>query len=211
MRTLDTVTTPASGQEVLAELAAAFAESDYSKEKLPAMRQALGAALVRDGLFRDEADALLDTWEVSYFRRPGLRLFFMTPAVWTQHVLPLHVSHSADISRVMVGRIELVTPRQRALLAQIAAGPASKPDWLDGAMKKATHREDYYREEWYQKLYDGQQSMLDLKLDMPQDYHAYLSLGRFRNAMILDEADRRNTPALKAFIANYGLEGSKAR
>jgi hypothetical protein len=93
----------------------------------------------------------------------------------------------------------------------IAAGPASKPDWLEGAMKKATGREDYYREEWYQKLYDGQKSLLDMKLEMPRDYHAYLSLGRFRNALILDEMDRRPTEALKAFIANYGLGGSNTR
>ena len=53
------------------------------------------------------------TWEVTLFKSSGLRLFFMVPRAWTDSYLPLNVSVPADITRVMIGRIELVTPAQR--------------------------------------------------------------------------------------------------
>jgi hypothetical protein len=187
---------------------ATFAGSDYTADNVAAIRQALKTEIVNDGLFDDEADALLNTWEASYFRRPGLRLFFMVPDAWRDQVLPLHLSVDADVKRVMVGRIEIVTPTQRALLAAIAHGPASDPGtWLAAALKKAGGRgEDYYREEWYQQLMSGEKSLQSLHIDMPDDYRAYLQLGRFRNAMILDEAHRRPTVALTQFMKNYRLQ-----
>ena len=41
---------------------------------------------------------------------------------------------------------------------------------------------------------------------MPADYRAYLQLGRFRNALLLDEAKHRPTEALTTFIHRYELE-----
>ena len=90
-------------------------------------------ALVKDGLFADEADALLNTWEVSYFKSPGTRLFFLVPRAWTDHVLPLEISTPADVTRVMVGRIELVTPKTRAALKRLIEAPPSDPAWLGKA------------------------------------------------------------------------------
>jgi hypothetical protein len=77
------------------------------------------AALVKDGLFPDEAQAMLATWDQAYFKSPGLRLFYLVPQVWTDHILRLNVSMPAEIRRVMVGRIELVTPQQREILAEL--------------------------------------------------------------------------------------------
>jgi hypothetical protein len=47
---------------------------------------------VANGLFADEAQALLDTWEISYFKSAGLRVFFIVPRAWTDYYLPLKVS-----------------------------------------------------------------------------------------------------------------------
>jgi hypothetical protein len=33
-------------------------------------------SLMQAGLFAEEADAMLNTWELSYFKSPGWRLFF---------------------------------------------------------------------------------------------------------------------------------------
>ena len=41
---------------------------------------------------------------------------------------------------------------------------------------------------------------------MPADYRAYLSLGRFRNALINDEVRNRPTEPLRQFVRNYELE-----
>ena len=44
-----------------------------------------------------------------------------------------------------------------------------------------------------------------------QDYRAYLNLGRFRNALVLDEEKRRPTRSLSQFIGNYGLRAYKVK
>jgi len=170
------------------------------------------ASLVRDGLYDDEAEAMLNTWEVSYFKRPGLRLFYMVPREWTDHYLPLKLSESADVQRIMVGRIELVTPEQRRLLADIARGPVSDPAWLYQALNGLNGgRDDIYREDWYKRLMDGKQSLTSLHIDIPRDYREYLELGRFRNALILDQQAHQSTEPLKQFIQNYDLTPSQTR
>jgi hypothetical protein len=206
-RTIDGVDISQGQDKALATLPAWFSDNEYSPDNLKALRRSLGAALVRDGLYDDEAQALLNTWEVSYFRRPGLRMFFMVPHQWTDHVLPLKISREAQIKRVMVGRIEIVTPAQRDALHRIGQGNVSDPRWLDAAMKKFSGgREDFYREEWYQQVMAGTKSLLSMDIEMPDDYRAYLSLGRFRNALILDEAAHNPTASLTQFIKQYDLQ-----
>jgi hypothetical protein len=184
-----------------------FAAADYKTENVAAIRESLKTVLLHEGLFADEADGLLNTWETSYFRRPGLRLFFVVPTEWTNRVLPLHISVDADIKRVMIGRIEIVTPQQRSLLAAIAKGPVSNSGtWLSSALKQAGGGgADYYRQPGYMQVVTGQTSLQSLPVAMPSDYRAYLHLGRFRHALLLDELRRRPTPALTQFASNYGL------
>jgi hypothetical protein len=191
-----------------ATTAATFAEKDFNAANLGVIRQSLRSAMMHEGLYGDEAEGLLNTWEASYFRRPGLRLFFLVPASWTDRVLPLHASVAADVLRVMIGRIEIVTPHQRQLLAAIAHGPVSSPgNWLDAALlQRAGGHENFYREQWFQSLLDGHDTFAQAKVNVPADFGAYLQLGRFRNALILDEMDRRPSETLKTFIANYALQ-----
>jgi hypothetical protein len=105
-----------------AETPSSFREEDYSTANLAALRTDMKAALVTAGLYEDEAKAMLDTWELSYFKSWGTRLFYIVPPAWTEYVLPLRVSPKpTEITRVMVGRIDLVTPRHRELLAKITS------------------------------------------------------------------------------------------
>lgn len=205
-REIESIDLPRAQEAVLATTPAGFSEAEYSRESLPRIRQRLREALTRDGLFPDEADGLLNTWEASYFRRPGLRMFFMVPREWTDAHLPLRVSTAAHVERAMVGRIELVTPRHRELLGKISAGPVSKPDWVQAAREQLGPREQeqYYREDWYLNT-AGNPTAQRLLASMPQDYRAYLELGRFRNALLLDEANRRPSPELTTFIDRYEL------
>ena len=85
-----------------------FSDRDFSAENLQHLRTSLKAALIKDGLFADEAEAMLNTWKHSYFERPGLRVFYIVPRVWTDHFLPLTFSVPARINRVIVGRIDLL-------------------------------------------------------------------------------------------------------
>jgi hypothetical protein len=87
----------------------------------------------------------------------------------------------------MVGRIELVTPEQREILARIAAGHSTAK--LSGASPEKEMPSD---EEWNQL------------------HLAYMQLGRFGNALLLDEQRRSPTPALAQFIKRFRLAGYTA-
>jgi hypothetical protein len=188
---------------------ATFSPGEYATGP-EALRKSLHAALVADGLFADEADALLNTWDPSYFRRPGLRLFYLVPREWTDSILPLKVSSSgkpidAKIERVMVGRVEIVTPAQRDGLAVIAKGPASTPNWLFSELNR-----EHANNDWFKEMMSGRISA-DVRKSIPADYRAYIALGRFRNSLILDELARHPTPGLKSFVAAYGLVAGVTR
>ncbi len=84
-----------------------FSASDYSAGRPGELRQSMKHALTESGLFEDEAAAMLETWNESYFRRPGLRLFYIVPPEWIAYFLPLQISTPSVVTRVLVGRIEL--------------------------------------------------------------------------------------------------------
>jgi hypothetical protein len=66
--------------------------------------------LVSQGLFREEARAMLETWRDSWFEE-GSRLFYIVPRPFVDSVLPLSIQPAPEqLVRVFVGRIELVTP-----------------------------------------------------------------------------------------------------
>jgi hypothetical protein len=96
----------AAGQEVARFRR--FSGGDYSAGNLAMLRASLKAALIKEGLFADEAEAMLNTWKHSYFEKPGLRVFYLVPRVWTDHFLPLTFSVPTRVNRVIVGRIDLV-------------------------------------------------------------------------------------------------------
>jgi len=84
-----------------------FSESDYTAAGAAQLRTALKRALIAQGLFADEAEAMLNTWKASYFQKPGLRVFYIVPRQWTDYFLPLGFSVPARVTRVIVGRIDL--------------------------------------------------------------------------------------------------------
>jgi len=174
-RRLAPVTLTGNSDELLATTSASFPADEFSPQNAARFRAEMHQALVGEGLLDDEADALLNTWELSYFKSAGARLFFIVPRAWTDRYLPLRVSVPARTERVMMGRVELITPAQRRLLAKIATDPAPDLQSAGGAA--------------------------------PQVYQEYLDLGRFRNALILDEESRRPTAALHDFIDKNALGG----
>lgn len=174
---------------------------DYSKPNLAVLRAAMRKELIADGLYDDEAEAMLKTWDLAYFKSPGLRLFYFLPQSWTDAVLPLRCSLLADVSRTMVGRIELVTPRQRELLQHISTGPVSPTSWF----YKATEN-DRQGNEKLARVWAGKARLEDLGLAIPADYHAYVDLGRFRNALILDAHTRDPRAGFGRFVAAYNLQ-----
>lgn len=181
---------------------ATFDESSFAKENLAELREEMHAALVEDGLYADEATAMLATWELGYFKAPGERLFFMLPKPWTDNVLPLTVSAPAHVERTMVGRIELVSRAHREGLAQVAKNPAPSLAWL----YEARESQESLNSTEFQELWEGKTRLLDVVENVPAEYQAYVELGRFRNALILDEMARNENSKLRPFAEVYQLE-----
>jgi hypothetical protein len=55
-------------------------------------------------------------------------------------------------------------------------------------------------------VFEGKKPFTDV-VPFPDSYQTYLDLGRFRNALLLDEEKKRPTPGLNEFINDYGLRG----
>jgi hypothetical protein len=77
--------------------------------------------LVGQGLYRDEAHAMVETWKDSWFEE-GSRLVYIVPRGFIDGVLPLTIDPApGQIVRVFVGRLEIVTPATaRAVSTAIA-------------------------------------------------------------------------------------------
>ncbi len=93
-------------------------------------RSALLTLLVENGLFADEAEAMLRTWDDSWFEE-GLRAFFVVPASVVDEVLPLRIRPApAELRRVFIGRLEVLTPERivwaEERLAAVAPGTPSE-------------------------------------------------------------------------------------
>jgi hypothetical protein len=191
---------------ILARASTDFGFWDYSRGNRETLKASLHTALVGEGLFADEAQALLNTWELSYFKSSGWRIFFLVPRDWTDFYLPLHISTPSEITRVMVGRIELVSGEQKKALQQLAS---LSEDRIKA--EALTLRESFYSKEALSSpenraVFQGRRPLAALPLRIPESYALYLKLGRFRDALLLDE--QRNHPAksLETFIHSYGLE-----
>lgn len=80
-------------------------------------------ALKAQGLYAQEAQAMVDTWKDQWFAEEGTRVLYLLPRTWTDSVLPLEITPKpADSVRVMVGRAEVVMPSvERGLGEQLTA------------------------------------------------------------------------------------------
>jgi hypothetical protein len=84
-------------------------------------RAALVLAVANAGLYQDEAEAMVDTWSRSWFLTPGIRVLYVAPRPWTDELLPLTITPEPDaVERVLVGRIEVLTPEEEARVIDLA-------------------------------------------------------------------------------------------
>lgn len=116
-RRIDNISKPQAGS---------FRDEEFYADGVARLRSNMHEALVSAGLFPDEAEAMLETWKLSYFKSGGQRLFFLVPRAWTDKVLPLSINKPANLTRVMMGRIELITPVQRKAISDILASYKSR-------------------------------------------------------------------------------------
>lgn len=119
----------ASGGEAALALAAARLEPDRER-----FARTVGAvvmkALVDQGLYLDEARAMVATWSRSWFQKEGARIVYLLPREQVDEVLQLGLSpRPKELVRVLVGRLEFITPAaqqrvEHALCDRGSADPA---------------------------------------------------------------------------------------
>jgi len=84
--------------------------------------------LVSAGLYRKEADAMIQTWWPSYFERAGFRVFWVVPRETADAILPLTVTPAPQHTvRVMVGRTEILSPVFEKVLVESFADAQRNP------------------------------------------------------------------------------------
>ncbi|HLY18643.1 MAG TPA: hypothetical protein VKR61_15530 [Bryobacteraceae bacterium] len=90
-------------------------------DSVPQLRHDLENALVSQGLFRKEAQAMVATWQDSWFEE-GSRLIYIVPSRALDSMLPLQVDPSpSQTARVFVGRMELITSETKRAVEEAIA------------------------------------------------------------------------------------------
>lgn len=85
----------------------------------------LEGILIEQGLYPDEAHAMVETWKDSWLEE-GSRLIYIVPRGFIDQVLPLTINPVPEqVVRVFVGRLEIVTP---ATIRSVETALASKDD-----------------------------------------------------------------------------------
>jgi hypothetical protein len=97
------------------------------QEGVPQVKSAVAAALVAAGLYPKEAQAMVNTWEKSYFRTEGLRILYILPRDTVDRVIPIQIKPAPDkLVRVMVGRVEVLTPERERRIEKFVADLGAK-------------------------------------------------------------------------------------
>jgi hypothetical protein len=92
----------------------------------------LEGLLVNQGLYQDEAHAMVETWRNSWFEE-GSRLFYLVPAEFVNSALPLSIAPAPiHTVRVFVGRLEIITPATETAVERAIANHDGKTLHLYG-------------------------------------------------------------------------------
>ncbi|PYQ05569.1 MAG: hypothetical protein DMF83_14800 [Acidobacteria bacterium] len=127
----------------------AFLERPVLGDSLAALRAELQQMLVERGLYPREAAAMLATWDESWFEE-GLRLFYILPGPETDALLPLSIDpQPQERVRVLVARIEILTPEMEReaedRLAAASSGPLPGGRFTEALLRRVRDRTDDVR------------------------------------------------------------------
>ncbi|MEM7557886.1 MAG: hypothetical protein AAF394_02060 [Planctomycetota bacterium] len=212
-RTVDGFEAPHDRAAAVANISRAFQKDDHNSANLHELQREMHAALVADGLYDDEATAMLETWRDAYFKSPGLRLFYVVPREWTDDRMPLSVSARCEMERVMIGRIELFSDMHIRLCEDLKKMPNGDPAWLQNlypwtSKPKNEDKKAQLARKTVERFWLGDNNLAELEeigAVIPQDYKTYIELGRFRNAVLRHEAMKTGNRQLLTFLRNYRL------
>jgi hypothetical protein len=113
-------------------------DSPKLSDMIPKLMGVLRNSLVKEGLYEKEAEAMTKTWERSYFHTEGLRVLYVLPEKVTNALLPIAIDPAPrELRRVLVGRLECLTPEVEAEVAAALKGRRSTDAGVrDASMKR---------------------------------------------------------------------------
>ena len=92
------------------------------------LSEAMVQELNATGLYEKESLAMVNTWRPNWFGENGTRLLYMVPQSQTDKLLPLKIEPKPDEQlRVLVGRLETITPEDCQQLVLRLVGDANNP------------------------------------------------------------------------------------
>ncbi len=95
--------------DAIPALTGALPQAEFSRR----IGDDLAARLTSAGLYPKEARAMVKTWRSSYFESDGVRVLFVLPQSWTDKFIPMDIEPKPTSTvRVMVGRLEVLTPER---------------------------------------------------------------------------------------------------
>ena len=107
-------------------------DSKPAGDTIKNLRKQMADALEAEGLYRAEAEAMVNTWRDAWFEDQGVRILYILPRAWTDATLPITLTpQPSELVRVMVGRAEVITPVMAEQVARCIEGfrqsdPAAK-------------------------------------------------------------------------------------
>ncbi len=82
--------------------------------------------LTESGLTKAEAQAMINTWNHTWFAEPGQRVFTIVDRTWVDSVLPIAITpEPKKIERVFVARFEILSPAAEKQIAEIMTKKAT--------------------------------------------------------------------------------------
>jgi hypothetical protein len=115
-------------------------------QTVDSLESELQRILVGQGLYEKEALAMIKTWHDSWFEE-GLRVFYVLPRAVTDSVLPLTIDpQPSELTRVLIGRVEIITPEMEKGIERAMASVGDSPQSLQEAAADITRKHGRFAE-----------------------------------------------------------------
>lgn len=110
------------------------------------LERELNRMLIAQGLYEKEARAMIKTWRDSWFEE-GMRVFYIIPRKVTDSILPLTIApRPSELIRVLVGRVEIITPEMEAEIEQAVSELGDSSRSLPDVAAEITNRHGRFAE-----------------------------------------------------------------
>ena len=129
------------------------------------LKRDLQMLLGAHGLYPKEAEAMVKTWEDSWFEE-GLRVFYVLPRQQTDAILPLEITPKPNkLVRVLVGRMEIMTPEAAREIFRLLTGLKRMPGSQNAQVSEARQRYGRFLAPMIQRVLEEHPTLWDHALE----------------------------------------------